>query len=240
MANQVLEILKPLRGVCRGVPGADGLAVYAKHLADLEPDALRRAVERYLSESEDPWFPAIGKLRALAVESEIAGWQAAWDQIIVALGLWNRGEHFRAKELVSEAADHVARGVMGGLYFYNLSHADLSTRSVWQSNFRSAWEAEKKRAERNGRLPEHLRRGSVGIETGDSGRLSDAEAERQAKIERKAVEQRRALIEKHERRKQPRIAARPAVEIPDESKDLLRSAAAKAAEKFCVPGEGSK
>jgi hypothetical protein len=155
---ETLKVLAPLCAACRDAPQGEGLDLIAQCLADIPLDALKIAIVRCLTESEDRWFPAVGKLRRLAVESQagiIPGWEWAWNEILKALRVWNQFDReacLKAREMLGEELMQLVAS-MGG--FYSLTNAD--SFEVLQSNFRNVWTQKKQQAETLRKTPEGLR-----------------------------------------------------------------------------------
>lgn len=155
---ETLKVLAPLCAACRDAPQGEGLELIAQCLADIPLEALKVAIVRCLTESEDRWFPAVGKLRKLAIESQagiIPDWEWAWNEILKALRVWNQFDKeacIKAREMLGEELMGLV-GSMGG--FYSLANADDFT--VLQSNFRNAWTVKKQQAETLRKTPDGLR-----------------------------------------------------------------------------------
>lgn len=131
----------------------------AKCLSDVPVDALEMAIARYITESEDRWFPAPGKLRRYAAEAQhgvLPEWGVAWDRIMEAVKVWSQHDKSKAEAArvtVADLMDWVR--FLGG--FYTLANCDSDTLTVLQSNFRNEWSKQKQRTETDRRIPQVLR-----------------------------------------------------------------------------------
>lgn len=132
----------------------------ASCLADLSVESLQNAIARYLTESEEPWFPMPGLLRRYAAEyheGTLPPWEPVWERIIEATDAWS--QHDREKALAARAmlGEELMTYVksLGG--FYNLASASSEQLTVMQSNFRNAWTKQQSQAETLRKLPECLR-----------------------------------------------------------------------------------
>ncbi len=129
-------------------------------LVDLPPVDIETAVKRYLREADELWFPSPGKLRKLAMEAaegELPEWQHAWHRVMDACRMWDQHDAKKAitaRQHIGETLYEFVR-MLGG--FVALTSVDSDTLSVLQSNFRNAFTAERKRADRNRALPDSLR-----------------------------------------------------------------------------------
>jgi hypothetical protein len=156
--SETLKALMPLVKACVDSPEDEGLDLVATCLADIPLDALKVAIARFLTESEDRWFPAVGKLRRLAVESQagiIPDWEWAWSEILKALRVWNQFDKeacLKARGMLGEELMGLV-GSMGG--FYTLANSD--NLEVIRSNFRNSWTEKRKQTETLRKTPEAIR-----------------------------------------------------------------------------------
>lgn len=169
--SETLEILQTLGATCRDCPDRTGLGMYAKLLSDIPATALKTAIARHLTESENRWFPAVGTLRRLAVESQaglIPDWEWAWNEILKALRVWNQFDKeacLKARGMLGDELMGLVSG-MGG--FYSLANSD--NLEVMRSNFRNSWTEKKQRAETLRKTPDAIRP-KVGLPSQVSARL---------------------------------------------------------------------
>lgn len=156
--SETLKALMPLVKACADSPEDEGLDLVATCLMDVPLDALKVAIARYITESETRWFPAVGTLRRLAVESQagiIPDWEWAWGEILKALRVWNQYDKeacLKAREMLGEELLSLVAS-MGG--FYSLANAE--NFEVVKSNFRNAWTEKKKQSETLRKTPEAIR-----------------------------------------------------------------------------------
>jgi hypothetical protein len=150
-----METIRPLVNLCKDSPGAEGIVYYAKLLLDIEPRTLSIAVDRFLSDSEDCWFPSPGKLRKLCSEIQlgaIPGWETAWATIMESVAMWSQFDRQKADAARAYAGSLMSFVTMlGG--FYTLANSSASELRVSESNFRSAWSNQKQDLETQRKLP---------------------------------------------------------------------------------------
>lgn len=132
--------------------------LYFQGLRDIAPGHLKDAISRHLLTAPDHWLPSIGKIRELCNQCRDGRrwqWSEAWGIILQAVEVWSQTDReraSRARQMVGDLYPFIA--ALGG--FYNLANCDSRTLSVYQSNFRSAYErAEHDRAEQQ-KLPTHM------------------------------------------------------------------------------------
>ncbi len=172
---QIVKALEPLQLNCQPPKDSAALRSYAEVLLfddpELSPDLIRKAAMRYLRQSEENWFPPAGLLLKIAKEladGELPEWQQTWHRVMDACRMWDQYDTKKAiaaRQHIGETLYEFVR-MLGG--FIALTSVDSDTLSVLQSNFRNAFTAERKRAERNRALPDSLRPVPAKLETPQS------------------------------------------------------------------------
>lgn len=130
--------------------------VWFEVLQDMPQEALRRAVMRYLAECQYPDLPAVGRLRALAVESmsgvpESA--QSAFARVRKAVSRFGYCDPGGAREVLGQTVWRAIEGVGGWQRFCD---CPVSDRGTLMAQFRDALKSIVEREQRDRLLPESL------------------------------------------------------------------------------------
>lgn len=133
---------------------AEQAEVWFDVLKDLPPDALKTAVRRYLSQSEYPGLPPVGKLRKLAVEA-VNGLPLtaaeAWERVRYAIRRWG----FYGPAEAFRSFDDLTRRAVQAIGWETLCNS--TGISIEAGQFRRIYESLAERRTQLERLPADVR-----------------------------------------------------------------------------------